>query len=404
MRFASSVSDANNIDEAVEQLLEPIDRRVTPGMVDLVLLFCTAHFEDELPEVIERVEKVLPNGVLIGCTAEGTIGCDRELQRVPSMSLLAASLPNVVIRPFHLTQAQLEQAQSQFDWERLVGVSPESNPVFLALGDPFLFDVFRFVEKVNDVFPGASLIGGVASAGHEPRQNRLIINGEIVREGMVGVGLTGELDVQTVVSQGCRPIGQPFVITKAGRNVILELGGRKVLHQLRKVLTGLSERERRLASQSLFLGRVIDEYGGPFRRGDFLINNIVGVDPVNGAIIVVGSMRVGTTVQFHIRDADSADEDLRTLLAAHQGSEFSGAMLFGCNGRGTHMWPKPGHDIDILRELLGDIPVAGFFCGGELGPVGGKNFIHSFTASIALFREAREAGSPADQPSGVPDE
>jgi small ligand-binding sensory domain FIST len=156
---------------------------------------------------------------------------------------------------------------------------------------------------------------------------------------------------------------------------------------LHNVLVGLSKEEDALAKQALFVGRVIDERKSDFRRGDFLIQNIIGVDRGSGAIGIAGHARVGATVQFHVRDAASADEDLRALLAPHAQSDVRGAMLFGCNGRGTNMWPKPGHDVGVLRETLGDVPVAGFFCGGEFGPIGGSNFVHGFTASIALLRE-----------------
>ena len=395
LRFASSITDANAAQEAVEELLDPLDRRVTPGMVDLALLFSTAHFEDDLPDVLERVGAALPSAVVAGCTAEGTLGCDREVERLPSMSLLAASLPEVTVRPFHLTQAQLEGTKGQFAWERVVGASPESKPVFLAFADPFLFDIHTFVEQLNGAFPGAPLLGGVASAGLEPRQNRLILNGDIHREGVVGVTLTGRLDVQTVVSQGCRPIGQTLVITKGDRNVIYELGGLKVIEQLHNVLTSLPDDERRLAGESLFLGRVIDEHGAPSKRGNFLIHNIIGVDKRSGAIGITGHARTGATVQFHVRDADSADEDLRIMLAPHRGIEFAGAAMFGCNGRGTRMWSTAGHDVSVVRETLGDLPLAGFFCGGELGPIGGRNFIHAFTASIALFRDPPDGPGPA---------
>ena len=386
MRFAASISSNHDADAAVDELLASIDQRVTRGMIDLVWFFSTAHFEDELPEVVERIGAAFPNAVLLGCTAEGTIANDVELERVPSMSLLAASLPDVKLHPFHLVQAQLKDADTQFDWERLVGVAPESKPLFIAVGDPFRVDIEAFVNQLNKHFPGAPLVGGLASAGLAPEQNRLIVSGEVVREGIAGVALTGQLDVATVVSQGCRPIGKPFVITKGERNVIHELGGRPVLEQLHRVLVKLPEEDEKLARESLFVGRVIDEYKSDFSRGDFLIHNILGVDRRNGSVGIAGHARVGTTVQFHVRDAASADEDLRKMLSKHVGTGVRGAMLFGCNGRGTNMWPKSGHDVGVIRELLGDIPVAGFFCGGEFGPVGGTNFIHGFTASIALFR------------------
>ena len=387
MRFASSVTASSEAAQAVEALLAPLDARVTPGAVDLALLFATPHFNDEIADVVERVCAKLPNAVLLGCTAEGTIGVDRELERVPSMSLLAASMPDVLVRPFHLQQKQLESAQTALDWERIVAVAEESQPTFVAFGDPFSVDIHAAVEQINEFFPQAPLVGGVASAAHQPRGNRLILNGEIYEKGLVGVALTGRLKVKTVVSQGCRPIGKPFVITKGERNIIHELGGRPGLEQLQQTLTGLSEEDEQLARQSLFVGRVIDEYKGPFGRGDFLIHNILGADRKSGAIGIAGHARVGATVQFHVRDARSADEDLRAMLGPFAGADVQGAMLFGCNGRGTQMWPTPGHDVEVLREVLGNVPVAGFFCGGEFGPVGGKNFIHGFTASIALFGE-----------------
>jgi small ligand-binding sensory domain FIST len=204
---------------------------------------------------------------------------------------------------------------------------------------------------------------------------------------MVGVALSGNLKVETVVSQGCRPIGRPFVITRAERNIIHELGRRPALEQLQNVLTKLPPDDEVLARESLFVGRAIDEYKGRFGRGDFLIHNIIGADRKSGAIGIAGQAKVGATVQFHVRDAQSADEDLRAMLTVHAKSDLRGAMLFGCNGRGTRMWPTPGHDVGVLRQVLGDVPVAGFFCGGEFGPVGGRNFVHGFTASIALFHE-----------------
>jgi len=395
MRFASSITGAASVEQAVAELLRPIDAQVTPGMVDLAMLFWTKHFEDDLALVIDRLTASFPRAVLTGCSTEGTIGADRELERVPSMSLLAASLPDVGIRSFHIDQNQMEAAKGPLDWERLVAVSSEGKPTFIAFGDPFSVDIHEFVELMNQAFPGAPLVGGVASSGRSPGENRLIADGVVYSEGMVGVALTGPLAVSTVVSQGCRPIGRPFLITKADRNFIREIGGRPALEQLHEVLVSLSPEDEQLARQALFLGRVIDEYKDSFVRGDFLIHNIIGADRKSGAIAIAGLARTGSTVQFHVRDAASADEDLRALLAPHAASDVRGAMLFGCNGRGTHMWPTAGHDVGVLRELVGNVPVAGFFCGGEFGPIGGRNFVHGFTASIALFR-APSQEMPAD--------
>lgn len=386
MRFASSISSAGNAAEVLTELLDPIDARVTAGMVDLVLLFSTAHFEDELAEMLDRVRDRFSNALIMGCTAEGTIGRDLEIERRPSVSMLAATLPAVQVRPFRVTREQVEKAERVHDWERIVGASPESRPVFLAFADPFSVDVTRFVDQLNVHYSGLPVLGGIASAAHAPNENRLICDGEIYTDGIVGVGLAGGIEVETVVSQGCRPIGKPFVITRGERNIIQELGGRPALARLKELLVGLSDEDDSLARQALFIGRVIDERRDSFAQGDFLIQNIVGVDRHNGALGIAGLAKVGATVQFHVRDASSADKDLRELLGKHVHSDLHGAVLFTCNGRGTNMWSDPGHDIGVLRELLGDVPVGGFFCSGEFGPVGGANFIHGFTASIGLFR------------------
>lgn len=385
MRFASSITTRKEPGPATDELLTPLDLRITPGEVDLALLFMTNHYDDAVEQIMDRVRDALPQALLLGCTAEGTIGVDREIERTASLSLLVGTLPDVDIRPFHLRQKQLETSKAASDWERIVGVAPESRPTFICLADPFSIAVYDFLDQINEHYPNCPVIGGIASAGRAPRQNRLLLDGEAHREGLVGVALTGNLRVETVVSQGCRPIGKSFIVTKAEGNVIQELGRRPALEQLHNVLNSLPENDEQLARESMFLGRVINEFKGQFGRGDFLIHNILGADRKTGAIGIAGQVKVGSTVQFHVRDAQSADEDLNAMLLPHGKTTPEGALLFGCNGRGTHMWPQPGHDVGVLRQLLGDVPVAGFFCGGEFGPVGGRNFIHGFTASIALF-------------------
>jgi len=403
MRFASTITHAVKSDQALRELLGPLDERVTPGMVDLALLFVTPHFNEELPRVLQAVSGAVPNAILLGCTAEGTIGVGCELERIPSMSLLVGCLPDVTIRPFHVRQHDVETSESALDWERMVAVAPENHPAFIALGDPFSIAIHDWVEQMNTAYPGSPIVGGVASGARQPRQNRLIVGGEVYREGLVGAALTGEFDLSFVVSQGCRPIGKPFVITKGDRNVIHELGGVAALEQLHTVLSTLPDEDAQLARQSLFVGRVIDEYKGHFSRGDFLIHNIIGVDRNRGLLGIAGHARVGATVQFHVRDAQSADEDLRAMLAPHAAQPPDGAILFGCNGRGSNMWPQPGHDAGVFREILGDVPLTGFFCAGEIGPVGGRNFVHGFTASIALFRGTEESEAEGSEESRTVD-
>jgi small ligand-binding sensory domain FIST len=217
-----------------------------------------------------------------------------------------------------------------------------------------------------------------------------LFGGEIRDQGAVGVVLQGPLGLRTIVSQGCRPIGRPMVITKAEDNMIHELGGRSALEQLRELWQTLSAEDQKLLQQGLHIGRVISEYQDEFQRGDFLVRNVMHLDRSSGALFITDQVRVGQTVQFHVRDAATADEDLHALLqldvSAHE-KKPSGALLFSCNGRGSRLFAQPNHDASVIHAEVGAIPLAGFFAQGELGPVGGQNFIHGFTASVALFEE-----------------
>ena len=214
-----------------------------------------------------------------------------------------------------------------------------------------------------------------------------MLDGRVYEDGAVAVLIDGPVAVRSVVSQGCRPIGRPMIVTKADGNLIRELGRRPVLEAVREMFAGLSEDDRDLVRAGLHVGRVINEYQEKFGRGDFLVRNVIGSDE-EGGLAVTDFVRVGQTIQFQVRDADTADEDLRALLEDQQrGAPPAGALLFTCNGRGTRMFPGPNHDAALLREVLGPIPVAGFFAMGEIGPIGGQNFVHGFTASVALFEE-----------------
>jgi small ligand-binding sensory domain FIST len=271
----------------------------------------------------------------------------------------------------------------------LVGVDPKQSAL-LVLGDPYTFPADVFLEQLNEEYAGLPVTGGMASGVRGPGECRLIRGGEVMPGGAVGVLLQGLPGLRTVVSQGCRPVGRAMVITRGQDNIITELGGKPPLARLQEMWQELDAADRNLVQQGLHLGLVINEYQGAFRRGDFLVRNVVGIDRDTGALAVTDRVRVGQTVQFHVRDAASADDDLRALLRA-DGQEHAGrpggALLFTCNGRGTRMFPTPNHDVQALHQEIGAVPVAGFFAQGELGPVTGQNFMHGFTASVVLFGE-----------------
>jgi small ligand-binding sensory domain FIST len=255
----------------------------------------------------------------------------------------------------------------------------------LLLGEPFSFPADALLERLGEDCPRLPIVGGLASGAQEPGHNRLIFGSEELSSGAVGVRLDGGTGFRTVVSQGCRPIGPPLVVTKAERNLILELGGKPAFAQFRQIYEELPTNEQLLVRHGLHVGVVINEYQDEFARGDFLVRNVVGADPESGIIGIGDYVRVGQTVRFHLRDARSADEDLRVMLATAKISNPAGALLFTCNGRGTRLFEEANHDAGCIRGAFGEVPVAGFFAQGEIGPIGGRNFLHGFTASMAVF-------------------
>ncbi len=356
----------------------------------LAVLFASPHFLHHAQEVLDAVHAETGPVPLIGCVAESVVGGSREVEGEPAVSLwLAAGLGDVETFSMEFVRTTAGGLYSgwRFDRDRDRD-RPEPSALHLMICDPFTFPADALLDHLNTGAPGTLVMGGMASGGLPAGESRLFLDDRVVTEGAVGVRLGG-VEVHPLVSQGCRPIGAPFTITRAEDNVILELGGRPPLERLQELAASLPDRGRELLGRGVHVGKGIDEYRAELRRGDFLIRGVVGADPQTGAMAVGDQVEAGQTVQFHVRDADSADEDLRETLERELEAlgerRAAGALLFTCNGRGSRLFPGPDHDASLIAKTLGEIPVAGFFCAGELGPVGGKNFLHGFTASIALF-------------------
>jgi small ligand-binding sensory domain FIST len=301
----------------------------------------------------------------------------------PGLCLFAAHLPGVSIQSFPI-QAEETPEGLAFSGLPEAGGAPET---LLLFGEPFSFPATEFLSRLDEDNRGLQILGGMASGAFSPGENRLFLGGRTLVDGAVGVILSGPIRVRPVVSQGCKPFGKPLVITKADGNIILEMGGRSAIERLGEQVESLPQKERDLIPKRLHLGRAIDPTRRTFGRGDFLVRNVVGIDLQNGAIALTDPVRAGQTVQFHLRDAQTASEDLESLLQATRGTGAApgGALVFSCNGRGSYLFSRPDHDAGAIQRELGPVPLAGFFAAGELGPVGGRNFLHGFTASIALF-------------------
>jgi small ligand-binding sensory domain FIST len=404
MRFASSLSThpvtAHATGEAIGQVIDQVGRHP-----DLAILFVTRPHAATLAEAAEAVTQLLAPTLLIGCAAESVVGNQREIEQAPAVSLWAALTgPIAPVRLWVEFEApeiggpdvggpgaggRGDDEEADRGPTPLVAGWPDDLPfepqALLLLADPFTFPVELLLRGLADEHPGLPVVGGMASAARRPGENRLILNDQVFTDGAVGVLLGPGVTVSTVVSQGCRPIGRPLAVTRSEGNIIYELAGQPALHRLVQMAKdGMSDRDIELINQGLHMGLVIDEHKIDFGRGDFLIRNVIGADRANGAIALGDEVAVGATVQFHVRDAEAADEDLRELLADRHADAV---LLFTCNGRGSRLFAKPDHDAGVIGDLLGDPPVSGFFAAGEVGPVGGRNFLHGFTASMALFEE-----------------
>jgi len=385
-RFASALSlhpvPAHAVGETAGEVLEQLQAEDP----DLLVCFASPHFVGALDDMVHAMRNLLDPRVLLAFTTGAVVGDAREVEDGPGLAVFAARLPDARLTPVSLRVEETPDGASVVGWPDLGG-APET---LLLLADPFTFPLDSFLRRLNDDRPGLTVVGGYASAATRPGGNRLALDDRVVAEGAVGVLLEGTA-VRAVVSQGCRPVGQPLVVTRSDGNFIQELAGRPALDRLRELAESVSDDERALLQRGLHLGIVVDEHQADFGRGDFLVRNVIGADRDTGAIAVGDRVAVGQTVQFHVRDAAAADEDLRALLT---GAEGDGVLLFTCNGRGRHLFGTPDHDAGLIAELLGPLPAAGGFCAGEIGPVGGRNFLHGFTASLALFPGGGEPGSP----------
>ncbi|MBI5687850.1 MAG: FIST C-terminal domain-containing protein [Verrucomicrobia bacterium] len=390
MKFSAAISSETSADKIADDLCERTRAGLGAAKVDLAMLFVSPKFVGALPDLIEDIHLRLGARCLIGCTGGGIIGVDREVEGSPAVALWAASLPGVTVQPFRVTQQQVEESNGPAFWHSELGIGPEDEPSLVLLPDPFSMDATRAVEELSAAYPGRPLVGGLASGARQAGENRVWIGEKVYEDGAVGVALCGAVRLRAIVSQGCRPIGEPLIVTKAQRNIIVELANQPPVVALQETLKALSEQDRKLAQQALFIGRVINEYQADFHRGDFLIRNIVGLDPNNGAIAIGDrEIRSGQTVQFQLRDGVTANEDLRELIEKQEvalaKNPPEGALLFSCLGRGENLFGKPNHDVGLIREKIGPLPLAGFFCNGEIGPVGDKTFVHGFTSVLALF-------------------
>lgn len=387
-RFASAISTDPDWRQALSSAAAEARAGLEGAVCDVAAVFVSALYAGPPPEAL-AAELIDLMGVktLIGCDSSGVIGNSEESELAPALSLLAMSLPGVKVSPFSVTPAQLAGFEHGSSLVETLDLYPTDRPKFLTLADPLSCDIERLLEVFNEGYPGCPVVGGLASGTVLGRPNWLVLGCEAAGSGAVGLALTGDVELDITVAQGCRPVGPVAIVTKAEGQILYELAGKPALEVLKSLLEALSPRDRLLARQSLSVGLAMHEYHDGFKGGDFLVRNLMGFDPVNGALMVGASLKLGQTLQFQLRDAETSAGELKTLLGKRRnGSAEQGALLVSCCGRGRGLYGTPHHDSRLIQSLRGPMPMAGFFANGELGPVGGRNFIHGFTSSLAIIR------------------
>ena len=396
MRFTSAFSTNTHLqsalDEACGAIVDEID-----SSIDIAFVFFSCEYIADaeraglsIQQLAEQLVDRLGTDNVIGCSGESIVANQYELQWQPAISIWAGSFTSIQIECCHLEYRSFGDDAGFEGWtDSLAGDWPERSTMFI-FAEPFSFPTDVFLHRMNEDRLGVPVIGGIASGASQPGDARLVLGNQAYDSGAVLMRINGEFDVDCLVSQGCRPIGHPLVITRSERNEIHELGGQPALKQLESIVKSLPTREQSMVNRGLHVGRVISEYTDQPQQGDFLIRNVIQIDQEAGTIVIADYVRPGQTIQFQIRDHESAHAELKFLLSqylSHSDAACESALMFSCNGRGTRMFPVDHHDAGLLREVVGAIPVAGFFAGGEVGPIGGSNFLHGFTTSIALFRK-----------------
>ena len=355
---------------------------------DLACVFVCGSDPEQVEAALQRASSVLRARTVIGCSASGVIGAAQGVESTSAVSVWAAVLPGVRVRVFHLEVIRTPGGMA------ILGLpeGEDADEVAVVLADPYSFPTDGFVEQANEAL-ALPLVGGMATGNRGPGSTRLLIDNRVVDRGAVGVVLGGPVGAQAMVSQGCRPVGPAMTVTAAEGNLLLELAGISAIAKLEEVICSLSSSDQALASAGLQVGVAMDEYAEEQERGDFLVRGILGLDKARGAIAIGDIVPVGRTVRFQVRDAASADDDLRAMLV-HLRREFTaveGALLFSCNGRGSNLFTSADHDVLAMRQGLSTSGVAGFFAAGEIGPVGDRNHLHGFSASVLVFGSPRTA-------------
>jgi small ligand-binding sensory domain FIST len=363
--------------------------RLPAKTVSLGLVFMSPKFFSDAEQVLEilRLHAQIP--LLVGCSGGGLVANAEELENAGGLVLALYSLPGAKLKGVRFTQDQVAAADGEHFWPVENGIAKDQVNGWLAFVDPFHLDAESWLRSWNKDYAGVPVYGGLASGNFPEPLAQVYLDGEVFEDGGVAIAVGGNVALAGVISQGCTPIGEAWTLTHVEQNLIRNIANRPAYAVLSETVQSLPPEEQRKVQGNLHIGLVVNEYLDEFHRGDFLVRNLLGGDPNSGVLAVGALPRMGQTIQFQRRDAAAASEDLNELLTREKarlaGMEIYGGCLFCCNGRGKNLFGRPSHDSELVQTHFGPTGIVGFFCNGEIGPIGDKNFLHGFTASLALF-------------------
>ena len=373
----------------LSQWAKDLRSQLRAPQVSLGLVFMTPRFFSQAKQILEilRVHARIP--LLAGCSSTALVAGNEELEENPGIVLALYSLPGAKLDGIYFTQTQVEEADGPTYWQQLTEITASQTNGWLTFIDPFHLDSESWLRTWNESYAGLPVYGGLSSGVFAEQVTQIYLNGDVYEEGGVAISVGGDVKLAGVISQGCTPIGDTWTLTRVEQNLIHKIANRPAYEVLSETVNEMPADEQKKVRGNLFIGLVVNEYLDDFHRGDFLVRNLLGGDPQTGVLAVGAMPRAGQTMQFQRRDAEAATEDMNELLGRTH-IQLGGATVYGgclccCNGRGKHLFGESGHDAQLVQKQFGGIGLSGFFCNGEIGPVGQKNFLHGYTASLALF-------------------
>jgi len=374
---------------ALRQWAENLRAQLGAQPVSLGLVFMSPKFFPHAPATLEilRVHARIP--LLAGCSSTSLVAGAREIENATGIVLALYSLPGAELKGFRFTQKQVEEADGAAYWPLETGMESKRSNGWLVFIDPFHLDSESWIRSWNAAYAPSPTFGGLASGIFSDQTTQVYLNGDVFEEGGVAVSVGGDVKLSGVISQGCTPIGETWTLTRVEHNLIHQIANRPAYAVLAETVQQLSAADQQKSRGNLFIGLVVNEYLEDFHRGDFLVRQLIGGDPNSGVLAVGALPRAGQTMQFHRRDAAAATEDMGELLKRTK-KNLGVTMIYGgclccCNGRGQNLFGTPNHDAELVQNEFGPLGLAGFYGNGEIGPVGEKNYLHGFTASLALF-------------------